>query len=284
MPSAPSVPAVTQTSNFTLENGQRAVLVASRKGTKLSGTMQILAPLALPRTLAKTTSTSALTSAFKIGTFSISGVFTPERSFKISVKDGSETLFSMTGLFPTATDAGSYNLKTVNGQTDSGVIPRIGDATPAVTPAPTTPSPAPTNPTGSAKIDLAFTTSADSNYIKVPLTTAEFTQAGGIVGVGVKGDDGTNFTFLTTGNLSAVQGSSFTFTPDTLVTFYIYDQSRSGVLRPFFVRGGTVTLTALSATSATIAFKDVLFVANEGSAARGSITVNGTVSGPLKVF
>ncbi len=211
---ATTVPTGAQTSNFTLGNGQRAILttVVGANNT-LSGTIQILAPALISR------STKALTTSIKIGTFQITGTFSPPRGFQFTVTDGGQTLFSMSGQLATATQTGSYTLN-FNGQTDSGIIPTLGTPFPTATPRPTTSATPMPTPTASGALSGTYNFSvqngAGSNFGFTSIEgsgTNDATKSFYVDGVGnISGGTGisANFLFLATG-----PNTNFTSTTQT---------------------------------------------------------------------
>lgn len=274
IPSTTPNPATTQASNMTLGNGQRAILTTTTRGTEITGTLQVLPPAVNPLRA----TTRALTYSFGVGTYQISGTFTAPRGFSITGTDGGQPLFTMTGQLSTATLAGSYSL-TVDGQTDTGVIPKVGQAfptTPPVTPPPTT-----------ITSNLTFSPSSDSNFVNAPLTTGTFTlvASANIVGGALQSDVkiGKDGVFLAFSGISSTIGSTANFG-----TFgasgYIYNYTPAGLIRNFVPESGSITLTAISQNSATFRFNNAVYAANSGNIARGKVTVNGTVTAPLKRF
>ena len=277
---------VTQTSNLTLENGQRAILTTNRNGNDITGTLQILNVAQSPLLASKAPAGKVLNFNIAVGTYSISGTFTPPRGYSISGNFGEFGTFSLTGLLPTATEAGSYSL-VANGQTDNGVIPVIGSPVPSPSTAPSpSPSTAPTSaPGGSSSFDLSFTPSSDSNFGVAPLITSNFTLATSINRVvGVAQSDvqiGKVGTYLLAPAVSTTLGIS-TNLADVGTTSYIYNYDASGNIRNFVPKSGTITLLELTPTSATIAFNNAVYVANEGGSGTGTVTLSGTIKGPLK--
>ena len=271
-PTATTAQATTQTSNFTLSNGQRVILVTKTTGTTITGTLQILAAGA------QTATTRAVTNTFKVGTFQVTGTFTPPRSYSISVTDNGQPFFSMTGLLPTATQAGSYSL-TVNGQTQTGVIPALGSPTATATPKPTTgPTVSPTTPVTNG-INLTFAPSNPSNFFVLPLqptqleffktsliytfTGSDFVTAGGPTQLFVQG------------NLKdAVQGKVYNYTQPDGLTIIRNSSGGGSKGNNFEVRSGQITLTRLTATAATLVFKDVVYTGDNNE----TVKVNGTAS------
>lgn len=276
IPTTTGTPSAQQTSNFTLGNGQRAVLRYTTSGTKINGTLQILA------SSANAVKTSAITYTFAVGTYTVTGTFTPPRGFSITGTLNGSPLFTMTGQLPTTTQTGSYSL-TVDGQTESGTIPRIGDVTPTATPRPTT---TPTTPSGgTVTSNLTFTKSSDSNFVVVPITTASLNlnSTSGITSLGYGGQGRNSST------RDAVGVFTVLFNPKTGQQYGLTDgQSGNYIINVpggtfsnyFTVKSGIITVTSLTASTVTLKYDKVVYAANEGGNGKGSVTVSGTVSGP----
>ncbi|RYG68317.1 hypothetical protein EON80_11900 [bacterium] len=266
------------TTAFVLGNGQRATLVTQQNGTGLTGTLQIQAPLL---NVASTRQSNALNYTFRVGTYQITGTFTPPRGFNITGTDGGQPLFTMTGQFSTTTETGSYTVK-VNGQTDTGTIPKIGQTTPTATPT-TRPTTTPTTKPSGVVANLTIKPSADSGFVSVPITTATLirTTSINILSAGASGSnsnvDGVAITFPF---VDAKAGTVKTINAATVGVSSSLINTRRSFPFYYFAKSGTVTVTALSATTATVTYKDIVFGASEGTSAKGTITVNGTVTGP----
>ncbi|BCM89919.1 hypothetical protein IAD21_01769 [Abditibacteriota bacterium] len=156
-----------QTSNLTLGNGQRAVLTSRVTGTAIAGTIQIL-----PAMATAAVKTRAIPFSFTAGTYNFTGTVTPPRGYSIQGNFGSFGAFTMTGQLPTATQAGSYTL-TVNGQTESGVIPIPGQPFP---------TPVPTSVGGNYNLtgNLTFSNvSSGSDIVSTPLNSFKDLKQGG---------------------------------------------------------------------------------------------------------
>lgn len=161
-------------------------------------------------------------------------------------------------------------------------MPKIGDPSPTSTPAPTSP------PLGTLTSTLKFTPSSDSNFVGAPFFQGTITRVSirgdaGIIGAALQSDTkiGRDGYFLALRGLNAAQGNTGEVTP-TSTLGYIYNYTPQNLIRVFVPESGSVTLTALTATSVTITFNDLVYVANEGSLSKGKVTVSGTISGPYK--
>ena len=116
-PSLPPIPTISSTDNFTLPNGQKAVLVARPNGKQLTGTLQILNE--------PTNNTAQLPVGLPLGTYDLVGSFAAPRGFDVvgTFPNGRDTL-NLSGQLPLPGAAGSYALS-VNGVVVRGVIPAV---------------------------------------------------------------------------------------------------------------------------------------------------------------
>lgn len=274
---------ITQTSNLTLGNGQRAILTTTRNGNGIIGTLQILDAGQSTLLASKAPAGKAFNFNIAVGTYAISGTFTPPRGYSISGNFGALGTFSLTGLLPTATETGAYSL-VANGQTDSGVIPVIGSTVPTLSPS-TAPTVAPTSAPGSGSVfDISFTPSSDANFGNALLTASNFTlitSANLVVGKAQSdvaiGKDGI---LIAIPAVTAIVGSSVDIA-SLGVTTYVYNYALDGKIRAFMPHSSTVTLLELTATSATIAFNNAVYAAGQGSNGTVTVTLSGTITGPF---
>ncbi|RYX84910.1 hypothetical protein EON83_08195 [bacterium] len=167
-----------QTSNLILGNGQRAILTTRTTGTAIAGTLQILSSTATAGI-----KTRAIPFSFVAGTYVITGTVTPPRGYTMQGNFGTFGAFQMSGLLPTATQTGTYTL-TVNGETESGIIPISGQPFPTATPVPTSPG-------GNYNLTstLAFSSvSSDSDVLSTPITSfSDLTEGGKITNGTISG-------------------------------------------------------------------------------------------------
>ncbi len=303
---------VNQTSNFTLSNGQRAILQTVRSGNALTGTIQIFAPVT-PLTAKR--EAAALTTSIKVGTFSITGTFTPERAFNITVRDGNTVLFTMSGLFATATQPGSYNL-TFGNQTDSGSIPNATptavpsssatpaatattsatprpsgtpaatprpSGTPAATPRPSgTPVPSPT-PGVSRLESISFTNGAGFNGFgvntNVPLLgqTPTFSNATQFSASNIQLGGDNNLLFEgPVLNRPARAGDTFALGNMVAATGILYySEASNGGTKEWVSTSGTFRVTSVSAKSVNFSLENVAFRAQASNPAAGTFTLSG---------
>ena len=113
----PSIPAISSTNNFTLPNGQNAVLVTRPNGKQLTGTLQILNE--------PTQQSADLPVGLPLGTYNLVGTFAAPRGFNVigTFPNGRDTL-TLSGQLPLPTAPGSYTLS-FNDVVVNGVIPAV---------------------------------------------------------------------------------------------------------------------------------------------------------------
>ena len=102
-PNLPTIPAISRTDNFTLSNGQNAVLTTRPGGAGLAGTLQILNE--------PTRSTADLPVGLPLGTYDLVGKFAAPRGFDLvgTFPNGRDKL-NLSGQLPLPNAAGSYTL------------------------------------------------------------------------------------------------------------------------------------------------------------------------------
>lgn len=113
----PALPAISRTDNFTLPNGQNAVLVTRPNGSQLTGTLQILNE--------PTRESSELPVGLPLGTYNLVGTFQAPRGFDVlgTFPNGRDT-FRLNGQLPLPGAEGSYTLS-FNDIVVRGVIPAV---------------------------------------------------------------------------------------------------------------------------------------------------------------
>lgn len=269
-----------QVSNLTLGNGQRAILTTTVDGNnKITGSVQILAPAVVPA-VAKI-GTKAFSFSIPLSTYGIvSGTFTPPRSYNITGNFGALGSFSMSGLLPTTTQEGTYTLS-VNGQTESGIIAKVGQTFPTPTPNPTT---QPTTPPGGT-VNITFTPSSDSNFVNVPalpkFTIVQAAPDYKLLGIILQSDVQIGKDGIYLAAALEAKPNGFVDLSSFSATGYIYNTLPSGVIKSFLPESGTISIVSLSSTSATIRFTDAVYRATGASNGKGSVKLNGTVTAPI---
>ena len=272
---------------FTLANGQKVTLTGTRTGNNISGTLKVAAKTTAPfkARLSKSLITKNATFPFQItaGDYSYTGTVTPPRTFTLNGNFGGLGDFTMTGLLPTATQAGSFSL-TTNGVTDTGVIPSPGTTTPPTTP-----------PTGNIPdgINLTFTPSRPSNFDKGPLKVQQVlldTDSSGKknLAVTVNGDQFTGrligFSFQVQ-LFDAMQGKVYTMPSSAVALTYQGNITNpldgGGAGATYLLTGGKITVNVLSTSKAALTFENVIFTARQGTAQGDTVKVNGTLSVPV---
>lgn len=115
---APAIPTVSRTDNFTLPNGQNAVLVTRPVGSQLTGTLRILNE--------PTRDSAELPVGLPLGTYDLVGSFEAPRGFDLvgTFPNGRDTL-TLSGQLPLPAAQGSYRLA-YNDVVVNGVIPALG--------------------------------------------------------------------------------------------------------------------------------------------------------------
>lgn len=113
----PTIPAISRTDNFTLPNGQNAVLVTRPVGTQLTGTLQILNE--------PTQQSAELPVGLPLGIYNLVGSFAAPRGFNLTgvFPNGRDTL-QLSGQLPLPTAEGSYTLS-YNDVVVRGIIPAV---------------------------------------------------------------------------------------------------------------------------------------------------------------
>lgn len=113
----PAIPAISRTDNFTLPNGQNAVLVTRPRGTQLTGTLQILNE--------PTQQSAELPVGLPLGTYDLVGSFAAPRGFDLvgTFPNGRDKL-TLSGQLPLPAAEGSYVLS-YNDVVVRGVIPAL---------------------------------------------------------------------------------------------------------------------------------------------------------------
>ena len=111
----PAIPAISRTDNFTLPNGQNAVLKTRTAGRDLTGTLQILNE--------PTRASTELPVGLPLGTYDLVGTFEAPRGFNVlgTFPNGRDQ-FRLSGQLPLPNSPGSYALE-INGITVRGEIP-----------------------------------------------------------------------------------------------------------------------------------------------------------------
>ncbi len=114
----PAIPVVSRTDNFTLSNGQNAVLKTRTAGRDLTGTLQILNE--------PTRESAELPVGLPLGDYNFVGTFQAPRGFNVlgTLPNGRDQ-FTLSGQLPLPNSEGSYEI-TVNGTTVRGAIPAVG--------------------------------------------------------------------------------------------------------------------------------------------------------------
>lgn len=277
----------TQTSNLILGNGQRATLNFAIGGTSISGTLEVLDA---PPNLALTKKTKAKTQAYNgtifAGTYIISGSLTPPLAYNVIVTDDGITQFGLRGQLPTTTKAGTYTLYSGSGSED-GILNRVGAGFPTPTPLPTStpaPTPKPTASAGPLNVNLTLTPSSDSDIKITPLPQKQFfTEKHNGTDTLIFGARGETSDKLLAFNIfldDVKQGKEYRALGAlySLLTSGYYGSNKR--THGFQAIAGTVTVTSLTATTATIVLKDVTYSPlSTPNAGTGTIVVNGTVSG-----
>lgn len=110
----PVIPTISRTDNFTLPNGQNAVLVTRPRGRELTGTLQILNE--------PTRDSTELPVGLPLGTYDLVGTFESPRGFNVvgTFPNGRDQL-QLSGQLPLPTAEGSYTLS-FNNTTVRGII------------------------------------------------------------------------------------------------------------------------------------------------------------------
>lgn len=113
----PAIPAISRTDNFTLPNGQNAVLVTRPRGIQLTGTLQILNE--------PTQQSTELPVGLPLGTYDLVGTYAAPRGFDLvgTFPNGRDTL-TLSGQLPLPAAEGSYVLS-YNDVVVRGVIPAV---------------------------------------------------------------------------------------------------------------------------------------------------------------
>ena len=113
----PTIPAISRTDNFTLPNGQNAVLMTRPRGIQLTGTLQILNE--------PTQQSAELPVGLPLGTYDLVGSFAAPRGFDLigTFPNGRDKL-TLSGQLPLPTAEGSYTLS-YNDVVVRGVIPAV---------------------------------------------------------------------------------------------------------------------------------------------------------------
>ena len=116
-PTIPSLPTISRTDNFTLPNGQNAVLTTRPAGKQLTGTLQILNE--------PTQQSADLPVGLPLGTYDLVGSFAAPRGFDVvgTFPNGRDTL-NLSGQLPLPNAAGSYTLA-FNDVVVRGAIPAL---------------------------------------------------------------------------------------------------------------------------------------------------------------
>ena len=174
----------------------------------------------------------------------------------------------------TATEPGSFTIGPP-GAPESGVIVPTSQVQP---------TPTPTTPPGPARFDLMVVASSDSNYGDVPFNFASLARtSSNTLGVFAGGS------LLSTGpsvnlifaDLPLRVGA--TINAATARQNALTSHEYRGESRGFQARSGQLELTALSGNTATVTFRNVVYKRfNEQSSARGTVTIDGTVTGPFE--
>ena len=196
---------------------------------------------------------------------------------RLGPRDFAGTLTSSNDLFmvrlATATEPGTFTIGPPN-KRESGVIVPTSEAQP---------TPTPTSFPGPAQFNLTVVASSDSNYRDVPFGGAViFRTSINTVGANAGGnlDSTGTSTGLEFADLPLRVGATLDAAKARQNT--LSNSEYRGESRLFRARSGQLELTALNGNQAIITFRNVVYAPFDAqNKARGTVTVNGTITGPF---
>ncbi|BCM93203.1 hypothetical protein IAD21_05091 [Abditibacteriota bacterium] len=264
-------------------NGQTGTLNLIRTGNNVSGTLVV--DQVQPQDKAR--STKAFLFLLAAGTYQISGTVNALArpvTFSLTGKFPSPIgAFSVTGTVPTTTSTGSYTISAV-GQTVSGVYPKIGGMIP--TPVPT----ATTSPLGGI-FNLALTQSNTSNFglsSFQPTSIVGRRSASGLISVGAKYSasittQSRSFVLVITPGAALKVGDQLTLGPTGLsrASITVGGFTTSNKVTSWNTTGGILEITAISDTSISGKLTNATLQPSLASAAKGTLTFDGTLQADL---